>query len=88
MEWIKKLWHRLGSPRWFFHMMRPWQLGLGIAAFVLLCVGTVWGLALLSSLLSLDGMFRRDFSDGTLEQLLLVAEVPFLAILGINAIVD
>ena len=45
MEWIKKLWHRLGSPRWFFHMMRPWQLGLGIAAFVLLCVGTVWGLA-------------------------------------------
>ena len=44
--------------------------------------GVFWVLALLSSLLSLDGMFRRDFSDGTLEQLLLVAEVPFLAILG------
>ena len=45
MSWIKTLWHRLGSPRWFYDMMRPWQAGLGWLALVLLLTGTVWGLA-------------------------------------------
>ncbi len=44
--------------------------------------GIFWVLVLLSSLLSLDGMFRRDFEDGSLEQILLLAEVPFLPIIG------
>jgi heme exporter protein C len=45
MSWIKRLWHRLGSPRWFFEMMQPWQTGLGVAALALLLLGTTWGLA-------------------------------------------
>jgi heme exporter protein B len=32
--------------------------------------GVIWVAALLSSLLSLDGLFRTDFEDGALEQLL------------------
>ena len=45
MNWIKTLWHRLGSPRWFYDMMRPWQTVLGWLALVLLLTGTIWGLA-------------------------------------------
>lgn len=44
MGFLKTLWHRLGSPRWFFHMMAPWQLWLGGLAGLLLATGSVWGL--------------------------------------------
>ena len=33
--------------------------------------GVIWVAALLASMLSLDGIFRSDFEDGTLEQMLL-----------------
>src|SRR5690606_33916128 len=36
----------------------------------LLAPGLLWVIALLASLLSLDSLFRSDFEDGTLEQLL------------------
>ncbi|MCY4212778.1 MAG: heme exporter protein CcmB [Gammaproteobacteria bacterium] len=42
----------------------------------------VWALVLLANLLSLEALFRRDLEDGTLEQLLLLAEPPFAAVLG------
>lgn len=42
---IKRLWHKLGSPRWFYQITTRWVLVLGLAAAVLLTVGTVWGLA-------------------------------------------
>jgi len=42
---IKQLWHRLGSPRWFFEMSRRWPLIFGGLALVLLLTGTLWGLA-------------------------------------------
>ena len=42
----------------------------------------IWVLVLLANLLSLEVLFRRDFEDGTLEQLLLLAEPPFAAVLG------
>ncbi len=41
---IKTLWHKLGSPRWFYQMSGPWVIGFGIAALVLLGVGAVWAL--------------------------------------------
>lgn len=41
--------------------------------------GVVWVAALLASLLAADGLFRRDFEDGTLEQLVLTARPLFLA---------
>ncbi len=42
---LKTLWHRLGSPRWFYQISRPWVYGFGALALVLLVTGTVWGLA-------------------------------------------
>lgn len=41
---LKAFWHKLGSPRWFYQIGRGWQFGFGLAALVLLGVGTVWGL--------------------------------------------
>ena len=41
---LKELWHKLGSPRWFYQMSSPWVMGFGLAAFVLLTIGVVWGL--------------------------------------------
>lgn len=42
---LKEFWHRLGSPRWFYQMSGPWQLGFTVAAGVLLLVGIIWGVA-------------------------------------------
>ena len=44
-EALKRLWHKLGSPRWFFVLTTPWVTGLGCAALILLLWGTAWGLA-------------------------------------------
>ncbi|MEQ8859356.1 MAG: heme ABC transporter permease [Pseudomonadales bacterium] len=41
---VKELWHKLGSPRWFYGISRPLGLVLGVLAFGLLLTGTVWGL--------------------------------------------
>lgn len=40
----------------------------------------IWVLVLLANLLSLEALFRRDYEDGTLEQMLLKAEPVFLAL--------
>lgn len=42
---LKKLWHKLGSPRWFYQITRGWVIGFGIVGIILLGVGVVWGLA-------------------------------------------
>lgn len=44
--------------------------------------GILWVLVLLANMLALEGMFRRDFDDGTLEQLLLAGDVAAVALLG------
>ena len=41
---IRELWHRLGSPRWFFHYSGGWVRFFGVLAFALLGIGFVWGL--------------------------------------------
>ncbi|MFQ3228966.1 heme exporter protein CcmB [Reinekea sp.] len=43
--------------------------------------GVLWVAALLAALLSLDLMFRHDFDDGTLEQLLMSSVPPQLLVL-------
>ena len=40
-----------------------------------------WVLVLLTNMLSLDAMFRRDFDSGALEQMLISAHMPFVAVL-------
>jgi len=42
----------------------------------------IWVLVLLANLMSLEGLFRRDYEDGTLELLVLKAEPGFLAVLA------
>ena len=42
----------------------------------------LWVMVLLTNVLSLDGLFRRAFDNGTLEQMLLQAPVPALAVAG------
>lgn len=42
----------------------------------------IWVLVLLANLLSLEALFRKDFEDGTLEQLILKAEPAFLPLLA------
>lgn len=44
--------------------------------------GVIWVLVLLANLLSLEGLFRRDFEDGALEQFVLLARPQFAAVLG------
>ncbi|MBR9870548.1 MAG: heme exporter protein CcmB [Gammaproteobacteria bacterium] len=44
--------------------------------------GILWVAALLSVLLSLDHLFRHDFDDGTLEQLMLQPQPLFLLVLA------
>ena len=42
----------------------------------------IWVLVLLANLLSLEALFRRDYEDGSLEQLLLHGSPVFLALLA------
>jgi heme exporter protein B len=44
--------------------------------------GIIWVLVLLSNLLALEGLFRRDFDDGTLEQLVLLGRPLFVPVLA------
>ncbi|HAL43138.1 MAG TPA: heme exporter protein CcmB [Gammaproteobacteria bacterium] len=44
--------------------------------------GLLWAMVLLTQLLSLDAMFRRDYDSGMLEQSLLCVEVPFICVLA------
>jgi len=62
------------NPLLFFVLVTSlFPLGVGANPNMLQAIGPgiIWVAALLAALLSLDGIFRSDFEDGTLEQLLL-----------------
>lgn len=64
----------IANPLIFFLMVVVFvPLGISPEVKVLagLAPGMVWVIALLATLLSLDGLFRSDFEDGSLEQLVL-----------------
>lgn len=44
-QFLHTLWHRLGSPRWFYQTTGRWIPWLAVPAAVLLLTGIVWGLA-------------------------------------------
>ncbi len=48
----------------------------------MLAPGAIWVAALLATLLSLDALFRSDFDDGTLEQMLISAHPLSLLVLA------
>ncbi|NVK01534.1 MAG: heme exporter protein CcmB, partial [Oceanospirillaceae bacterium] len=47
-----------------------------------LAPGLIWVAALLSTLLSLESLFKADFEDGSLEQLLLSPQPLFMVVLA------
>lgn len=59
-------------------------LGVGPESQLLarLAPGVLWVMALLACLLSLDGLFRSDYEDGTLEQMLIQPQPLYLMVLS------
>jgi heme exporter protein B len=73
------------NPLLFFVLVTSlFPLGIGADPKLLQAVGpgVIWVAALLAALLSLDGIFRSDFEDGTLEQYLLSSHPVSLLVLG------
>ncbi len=74
----------LANPLLFFVMVVTlFPLGLGPESSTLQVIapGIIWVAALLAALLSLESVFRSDFEDGSLEQLLLSPHPAALLIL-------
>ncbi len=75
----------VGNPLLFFAMVVAlFPLGLGPAPeqMVALAPGVLWIIALLSNLLTSDSVFRSDFDDGSLEQLLLAPQPLGMSVLA------
>jgi heme exporter protein B len=73
------------NPLMFYVMciaLFPLGVGPGPDRLALIAPGVLWVLALLSALLSLDALFRRDYDDGTLEQMVLNVEPLFVGVLA------
>ena len=73
------------NPLWFFLIVITlFPLGIGPEPELLarIAPGIIWVAALLSSLLALERLFRDDFLDGSLEQLLLLPSPLPLTVLG------
>ncbi|UQY43067.1 heme exporter protein CcmB [Mixta hanseatica] len=73
------------NPLWFFLIVITlFPLGIGPEPQLLarIAPGVVWVAALLSSLLALERLFRDDFNDGSLEQLLLLPTPLPVTVLG------
>lgn len=65
------------NPLLFFMMvvtLFPLGVSPDLEKLSMLAPGIIWVAALLSTLLSLDMMFRNDYDDGSLEQILLSAK--------------
>lgn len=73
------------NPILFFIMvitLFPLAVGADTELLSRIAPGIIWVAALLSSMLSLDSMFRSDFEDGTLEQLVLSAHPASILVLA------
>ncbi|GKS08153.1 heme exporter protein CcmB [Pseudomonas syringae pv. theae] len=75
----------LANPLVFFALviaLFPLAIGPDTQLLQALSPGLVWVAALLAVLLSLDGLFRSDFEDGSLEQWVLSPHPLALLVLG------
>lgn len=73
------------NPLWFFLIvitLFPLGIGPDPQQLARIAPGIVWVAALLSSLLALERLFRDDYLDGTLEQLLLSPTPLPVAVMG------
>lgn len=86
-DWLVAIRHGadLVNPLVFFLIVIT-LIPLGIspekAVLALLAPGILWVMALLATLLSLDGLFRGDFDDGTLEQMLVSPQPLYFVVLA------
>lgn len=69
-----------------FLLMVITMVPLGISpektVLAMLAPGMIWVVALLATLLSLDGLFRSDYEDGSLEQLLMSPQPLYFQVLA------
>ncbi len=74
----------LSTLFFFVIVVSLFPLGIGPETKLLRSIapGVVWVAALLASMLSLGRLFRNDYQDGTLEQMLLTPQPLFLVVLG------
>lgn len=74
----------LNPLAFFFLAITLFALGVGAEPETLrrYAPGIVWVLVLLANLLALESLFRRDYDDGTLEQLVLLGRPLFLPVLA------
>jgi len=75
----------MANPLLFFILVTSlFPLGVGANPNLLQAIGpgVIWVAALLAALLSLDGIFRSDFEDGTLEQFLLSSHPVSILVLA------
>jgi len=73
------------NPLLFFVLVITlFPLGVGAKPVLLQAIapGIIWVSALLAAMLSLDSLFRSDFDDGSLEQILLSAHPASLLVLA------
>lgn len=73
------------NPLLFFVMttsLVPLAISPSPAQLAVLAPGMIWITALLATLLALDGMFKDDFADGSLFQIILSAQPLWILILA------
>ncbi|UZH04058.1 heme exporter protein CcmB [Pantoea anthophila] len=73
------------NPLWFFLIvitLFPLGIGPDPQQLARIAPGVAWVAALLASLLALERLFRDDFSDGSLEQLLLLPSPLPVTVIG------
>ncbi|MGZ4959970.1 MAG: heme exporter protein CcmB [Methylomonas sp.] len=75
----------MANPLLFFVMvvtLFPLAVGAQPNLLQTMAPGVIWVSALLATLLSLDSLFRSDFEDGSLEQMLLSPHALSILVLG------
>ncbi|MDP8163308.1 heme exporter protein CcmB [Pasteurella skyensis] len=77
------------NPLWFFLIVLtlfPLAVGSDLILLSKIAAGIVWVAALLSALLSFERLFRDDFIDGSLEQIMLLSQsLPFIVLAKVIA---
>ncbi|MWL75111.1 heme exporter protein CcmB, partial [Escherichia coli] len=76
------------NPLWFFLIvitLFPFGVGTDPQMLAQIAPGVVWVAALLAALLVMDRMFRDDWLDGSLEQMLLLP-TPLVAVVLVKII--
>lgn len=74
----------LNPLAFFFIVVTLFPLGISPSPEILsgLAPGVLWVAALLATLLSIDGLFKSDHEDGSLEQMLISPQPLFIIVIG------